>query len=260
MRPQPIRRIKISTIARPRLVKTVSRAGLSLFRRRFRASISISPCFNILVHSRTMSLDQNPSATPDENDSFVAKVANSSVTGASRSLSELARRKTAFEWRRPLPRFMATSSRGSIPHLTPDNLHSHTRIPFVHIGLEDFLNSPPQSSPILSIETGLQRYLAYPENTTMVLSARRANPFPINASWDDKIEIYTVKGRYPLPVETFINAVHRVNLRDGDIVVSIPDATEAPGTKRIAKMVERTQRWLTMLLHSNVLLPSTNTI
>src|SRR5208282_921214 len=99
---------------------------------------------------------------------------------------------TSFKWSRPLPTFMATSSRGSIPHLTPDKIHQHSNIPSVHVGLEDFITSSVQDSPILSIETTLQRYLAYPQSTSLVLSARRANPVPINASWDDRIEINTI--------------------------------------------------------------------
>jgi queuine tRNA-ribosyltransferase accessory subunit len=169
-----------------------------------------------------------------------------------RTLAELARQKKTFSWSRQLPTYIATSSRGSIPHLTPDNLYQQTNIPSVHIGFEDFATSPVHTSPILSIEQTLQQYLAYPENMTLILSARRANPVPINASWDNKIEINTVDGHNPLPIETFIDAVHKLHLRQQDIVISIPDVTEAPGVKRLAKMVERTRRWLDLLLQSNV--------
>ena len=179
-------------------------------------------------------------------------VTASTSNTSSRSLSELARSITSFKWSRPLPTFVATSSRGSIPHLTPDNIHQRSRIPFVHVGLEDFITSPVQDSPILSIESTLHRYLAYPESTSLVLSARRANPVPINASWEDVIEINTIDGHKPLPVETFIKAVHQLRLRENDIVISIPDVTETPGVKRLTKMVQRTQNWLNLLLESNV--------
>ena len=122
----------------------------------------------------------------------------------------------------------------------------------VYVGLEDFINSPAQDSPIFSIGMPLQKYLAYPERTTMVFSARRANPVPINASWNDKIEIQTVDGRNPLPIELFVKAVHQLQLREQDIIISVPDVTETPGTKRLTKMVERTQNWLEMLLETKV--------
>jgi len=84
------------------------------------------------------------------------------------------------------------------------------------------------------------------------LGARRANPVAINASWDDRIEIQTVDGRNPLLIETFVEAVKKLGLREEDIVISIADSTEAPGVKRLSKMVERTQRWLKLFLQSNV--------
>lgn len=86
----------------------------------------------------------------------------------------------------------------------------------------------------------------------MILGARRANPVPINASWDNKIEVQTVDGRNPLPLEVFVEGLRKLGLREGDVVVSVPDVTEAPGVKRLAKMVERTQRWLKQLLQSEV--------
>jgi hypothetical protein len=89
----------------------------------------------------------------------------------------------------------------------------------------------------------------------MVLGARRANPVPINASWDNKIEVQTVDGRNPLDVEVFIRGVKKLGLRDEDVVISIPDVTEAPGVKRLSKMVERTQRWLNLLLQSTACSP-----
>jgi queuine tRNA-ribosyltransferase accessory subunit len=178
---------------------------------------------------------------------------NAAAQNTSRSLSDLARSKTAFQWLRPLPTFLATSSRGSIPHLTPDNIHRHTNIPSIYIGLEDFITSPVNNSPILSIGTNLQQYLAYPEELVLVLSARRPNPVPINSSWDNKIEINTIDGHTPLPVDNFIDAVHNLHLRQKDIVISVPDVTESPGIKRLTKMVQRTQRWLDMLIKTNVL-------
>lgn len=87
---------------------------------------------------------------------------------------------------------------------------------------------------------------------SLVFGARRANPVPINSSSDDKIELHTIQGQTSLPVEVFINAIRQVQLREQDIVISLPDVTETPGVKRMTKMVERTQRWLKVLINSNV--------
>jgi queuine tRNA-ribosyltransferase len=80
------------------------------------------------------------------------------------------------------------------------------------------------------------------------LAARRANPLPINASWDDRIEINTIDGRSQLPIETALKAVSQAKLREGDVVIGVPDMTEAPGVKRLMKMIQRTEKWLSLLL------------
>lgn len=196
------------------------------------------------------------SSTPSTIDRPSSSSSGAVVSEPRPSLLDVARTKTSFTWRRPLPTFIATTSRGSVPHLTSDNLHLHTKIPSVHLGLEDFLNGRAADSPILGITVPLQKYLAFPESMDVILSARRANPVPINASWDNKIEIQTVDGRNPLLIDVFIKAVKQVKLRNNDVVISIPDFTETPGSKRVVKMVERTQRWLSMLLRSEALISS----
>lgn len=160
--------------------------------------------------------------------------------------------KKHFTWPRPMPSLIATSSRGTIPHLTPENLSSHTGIKTVHIGLEDFLTPPAQNSAILQIPVPLHQYLAYPPEMELVLGPRRANPVAINVSWDNRIEIQTVDGRNPLLIETFVEAVGKLGLREKDTVIGVVDSTEAPGVKRLSKMVERTKTWLQQLLESNV--------
>src|SRR5579859_6728424 len=134
------------------------------------------------------------------------------------SLTEIARATASLKWSRPLPSFIATSSRGSIPHLTPENLHLHTPISSVHIGLEDFITPPANQSAIFDIPVPLQRYLAFPEKIKVILGARRSNPVPINASWDTKIEVQTVDGRNSLPMQVFVEGVSKLGLRDGDVI------------------------------------------
>jgi Queuine tRNA-ribosyltransferase len=189
---------------------------------------------------------------PKNSESPATSSQKTNLTGP--SLSEIARKKQSLQWTRPLPGYIATASRGSIPHLTFDNIQNHTQISSALVGLEDFIVTPLNQSPILSVEMNLHRYLAFPEDMTVVFSARRANHVPIVSSWEDKIEINTIDGRTPLPVDTFIDAIRRVRLREKDIVISLPDAPEAPGVKRLGKMIERSRRWLSALLESNVLI------
>lgn len=229
-------------------VKTVPRVASAVLRRPLTAKKSTPRHISAYIPTRKMS-NQTLSAQSNEDGQ---RNRNSTVSESPNSPSQFAGPKTVFSWRRPLPSFVAPSSRGSVPHLIPDNFHSHTNIPSVQVALEDFITSPPHNSPVFSIGIPLQKYLAYPEHTVMLFSARRANPLPINASWNDKIEIQTVDGRSPLPIDLFISAVHQLHLRQEDIVISVPDITETPGTKRLAKMVARTQSWLDTLLKLNV--------
>ena len=112
--------------------------------------------------------------------------------------------------------------------------------------------SPAAKSPILSIQPQIQQFLGLPEHISVFFAARRANPLPINASWDDRVEINTIDGRTTLLIETFVTAVRQAKLRGEDVVVAVPDVTETPGVKRLAKMVQRTQKWLASLLEQNV--------
>lgn len=234
---------------RVKKLKTIQGTVLSLARRQtiVASNIPLSAYRPLIRQSRRNMSSSNFSSTPTSTGT-PDPIRDTTVI----PLADLARSKTSLNWTRPLPTFIVPSSRGSVPHLTPDNLHQHTKIPSVHIGLEDFISPPPANSPIFGIQTNLHKYLAYPESTTVVFAARRANPVPINASWNDKIEINTVDGRNTLPVEIFINAIQQVKLRQKDIVIGIPDTTESPGVKRLGKMVERTQRWLDMLLKTEV--------
>ena len=231
----------------------MERATLSLLRRRFRANRHFLSSGVAHFNLRTMATAQDFPQSQPAVDGQNLQNRDSTSNNPSRSLSDLARSKSSFTWTRPPPTFLATSSRGSIPHLTPDHIDLHTNIPSVHIGLEDFITIPSYKSALLSINSPLQQYLAYPENISLVFGARRANPVPINSSSDLKIELHTIQGQTSLPVEVFINAIRQVQLREQDIVISLPDVTETPGVKRMTKMVERTQRWLNVLINSNVL-------
>jgi hypothetical protein len=225
---------------------TTLRGRLPLFGRRLRTQ----PLFNPIPYLpdyqlRVMSTTQPLSA---ETDAEAAADANTP------SLTTIALSKSSFKWpaNRPLPAYLATTSRGSVPHLTPDNIQSHTAIQSVHVGLEDFITSPAAKSPFLAVEPTLQQYLALPGDTAVFFAARRANPLPINASWDDRIEINTIDGRTQLPIETVLKAVSQAKLGERDVVIGVPDMTEAPGVKRLTKMIQRTEKWLSLLLEQKL--------
>ena len=49
------------------------------------------------------------------------------------------------------PAYVVPTSRGVVPHVTQDVLSKSTRIPAVHIGLEDCKYSQPPSKPKLTV-------------------------------------------------------------------------------------------------------------
>jgi queuine tRNA-ribosyltransferase subunit QTRTD1 len=62
----------------------------------------------------------------------VVRIADASATGA--RLGRL-----FIEGRQPIetPSYVAITSRGSIPHLTPDSVEQYTSVPGVYLALED---------------------------------------------------------------------------------------------------------------------------
>ncbi|KAJ6256666.1 Queuine tRNA-ribosyltransferase accessory subunit [Drechslerella dactyloides] len=147
------------------------------------------------------------------------------------------------------PNFVAPTSRGVVPHLSPDNLDRNTGVVGVYVALEDFIEKAPQRVPPLYTWPGsLRDFISLPADNLLILAPRRspaiACPKPNS---DANVSILTSVGFRDLPVKDYVSAVVKLQ---PDIVVGVADVpnTETPGKTRVPKIPARTERWLDELV------------
>ncbi|SPQ21972.1 61e2be3b-70e2-447f-9275-88cc9fc78a7e [Thermothielavioides terrestris] len=161
--------------------------------------------------------------------------------------------RLAFTGRRAIdtPNFIGVTSRGALPHLTPDNVVRHLQTSGAFMALEDFIERPQQYSkrvpPIFQTPTNpkhssrLHAFTAMPQSITTVLSARRlpAVQSPIGNT-NNSVSIFTSTGFQVLTTKEYLSAVQCLS---PDIAIPPSDLTYgplAPNSKRALRMAERT--------------------
>ncbi|TGZ80904.1 tRNA-guanine transglycosylase [Ascodesmis nigricans] len=152
----------------------------------------------------------------------------------------------------PTPTFLASSSRGVVPHLSHDTLRDHTQTPGLYVPLEDFIERGIPDSPVYSATSPttpspLRAFTSLPDSQLLLLSPRRTPAVQTAAAnTDHSLAILTSVGFRTLPINAYITSVTQL-LPDAAISpVDIP--THVPGKNRIPKMTQRTETWLTALL------------
>ncbi|KAK9472773.1 tRNA-guanine(15) transglycosylase-like protein [Dipodascopsis tothii] len=161
------------------------------------------------------------------------------------------------------PEMIVPTSRGTIPHLTPDNVSRNVpSIAGLHVGIEDYMDKTAMAAP-LAIEAGrpgghsLREYIsvlppqaAPGEQLPIFVSPRRANPIPSPQPNGDKaVSIQTSAGFRPVDVDDYLAFVERTTRDDGVVMLSPVDMPMVPGRKpriggnRIKKMLLRNSRW-----------------
>ncbi|KAL1921776.1 uncharacterized protein VTP21DRAFT_10418 [Calcarisporiella thermophila] len=132
------------------------------------------------------------------------------------------------------------TSRGSVPHLTPDNFQ---RLPCeaVHISLEHFLDSMPP--PLLGFPHGIHKYLEL-ENYIVYADVRdpdATTSAPTNTK--HYVSAMTNSGARQVTVNLYSQMI---NTLSPDICAGLADVLveNDPTVKRVQKSVERTTRWL----------------
>ncbi|KAK6339378.1 hypothetical protein TWF718_008797 [Orbilia javanica] len=147
------------------------------------------------------------------------------------------------------PNFLAPTSRGVVPHLSPDNLEKNTGVEGVFVALEDFIEKAPQRvPPLYTYPSTLRSFISLPTSTFLLLSPRRSPSITCpKANSDANLSILTSVGFRDLPIKDYVSAVIRL---EPDIVLGITDIanTVSPGKNRVQKMVNRTEKWLDELL------------
>ncbi|KAH8882865.1 tRNA-guanine transglycosylase [Thozetella sp. PMI_491] len=152
------------------------------------------------------------------------------------------------------PSFFGMTSRGVLPHLTPDNLSKHTQISGAYYALEDFIErrqyAPKKGPPIFLTPTTqqnkkkLQAFTATPSPIISVLGARRLQRVAAGGNTQKAVSIFTSTGAQTLTIDDYLRAV--LDLQP-DIAIPLSDLTETTSTptpKRALRMAERTDEWI----------------
>ncbi|KAJ2898510.1 tRNA-guanine(15) transglycosylase-like protein [Zalerion maritima] len=151
------------------------------------------------------------------------------------------------------PNFIALTSRGAIPHLTPDVLQRHVQPPGAYLALEDFVEKSHKTTPpILQIPSSsssnispLHAFTSLPSPTLMILSPRRAAAVkPPQGNLKSGMSIFTSTGFQSLTSPAYVSSISKIR---PDIVIPLADLTysnHSPVAKRQARMAERTEDWL----------------
>ncbi|KAK4542248.1 hypothetical protein LTR36_006901 [Oleoguttula mirabilis] len=150
------------------------------------------------------------------------------------------------------PHYLGLTSRGVVPHITQDNFARATSISGVYVGLEDFIEkAPPHTPPLYQFKppdgsSPLRRFIALPEQTLLVLGARRTPPLAApsaNSNTHETVAVCTAVGFRTLRAEYYAEVVEGLK---ADIVVGLGDIPfgRALGHKRVVKATDRTIQWM----------------
>ncbi|UNI19080.1 tRNA-guanosine(34) preQ(1) transglycosylase [Purpureocillium takamizusanense] len=149
------------------------------------------------------------------------------------------------------PNFTAVTSRGAIPHLTPDNVGKHTSVDATYMALEDFVEK--KEPPIYKTPSGdaarLHSFTAMPSDRTTIMGARRCPPVTTPMGNSAKsVTLFTSTGFSSVTIPQYAAAIKALR---PDVAIPLADAlhtSPTPNSKKLIKMVERTEEWLDELL------------
>ncbi|KAA8899742.1 hypothetical protein TRICI_006307 [Trichomonascus ciferrii] len=147
------------------------------------------------------------------------------------------------------PGFLAATSRGVVPHLTPDNVKRlENAFAGFSVAAEDFLDRLPQEERIPFLNgSDMRRLLGLPEDLPIVASPRRSSPVAVSVpNTNDAVSIMTSEGTKKMPLDAYLRFVKAFN---PDVVLAPPDLPNLspggrPGGNRIRKMANRAEKWL----------------
>ncbi|KAL5604200.1 hypothetical protein BROUX41_002181 [Berkeleyomyces rouxiae] len=153
------------------------------------------------------------------------------------------------------PAFFAVTSRGTVPHVTQDNLTKHTQIHGVFMALEDFIErkQPPIYNTPASSQGSLRAFTATPDPIVTVLAARRVPQVPAPLGNSEKhVTVFTSTG---FTQEKATDYPAHIAALQPDIAVPLADLSQTgrnviSSTKRMRRMGYRTEAWLDNFLEA----------
>ncbi|KAJ3481408.1 hypothetical protein NLG97_g7828 [Lecanicillium saksenae] len=145
------------------------------------------------------------------------------------------------------PNYTSVASRGALPHVTPDNMSKHVSPGPIYMALEDFIEKkqPPVYKFPVTRENRLHGFTGLPLENTTILAARRSQTVTTPTGNTAKsVTLFTSTGFRSLTVPEYAEATKQMK---PDIVVPMADLlhiTTTPPTKKLVRMVDRTEEWL----------------
>lgn len=165
--------------------------------------------------------------------------------------------RLAFPQRTPIetPNFFAVTSRGVVPHITPDNVAKYGHFGGAYMALEDFngrsQKDPKSVAPIFSTKPEPDRRLLHTftsqsSSLVTVLGPRRIPAVkPAVGNGHNFINIFASTGFQNLTIEEYISSTKTLR---PDIAIPLADiiygATRTTQSSRAVRQAERTEDWM----------------
>ncbi|KTW29787.1 hypothetical protein T552_00992 [Pneumocystis carinii B80] len=157
------------------------------------------------------------------------------------------------------PNFIISSSRGTVPHITPDHLKS-TGITGIYMALEDFIEYPAfnikkedkkEFNPSLICSLSLREFVPLSMDHYIVLGIRRSSFNNMKPNSWKAMYIEALGGNKLIDIREVINFCDRLR---PDMIISPVDIQpdNVSEKKRFSRMIERSESWLIELLEKKV--------
>lgn len=153
------------------------------------------------------------------------------------------------------PNFFAVTSRGVVPHLTPDTIARYGRFPGVYMAVEDMVEKsqknitqvPAAQKTPAADGKRLHAFTALPSSYVTILGPRRLPAVKAPTGNNDKsIQIFTSNGFRALRNDDYTAAIRSLK---PDIAIPLADiyhgSETTPQAKSLLRMCDRTEEWMT---------------
>ncbi|ROV87891.1 hypothetical protein VMCG_10289 [Cytospora schulzeri] len=153
------------------------------------------------------------------------------------------------------PNFFAVTSRGVVPHLTPDTIARYGRFSGVYMAMEDMVEKsqknitkvPAAQKTPAADGKRLHAFTALPSSYVTILGPRRSPAVKAPTGNNDKsIQIFTSNGFRALKNDDYTASI--MSLKP-DIAIALADiyhgSETTPQAKSLLRMCDRTEEWMT---------------
>ncbi|SPN99000.1 related to queuine-tRNA ribosyltransferase [Cephalotrichum gorgonifer] len=150
------------------------------------------------------------------------------------------------------PAYIAVTSRGTVPHLTADNLVKYTSFESAYLALEDFIEKkvPPfLSTP--SPDSPLRAFTAFPKDRITILGPRRVPAVTTPVGNGSKhVALFTSTGFRNVPATDYASYLATLRPDIAIALADLPHTSATPPARKLTRMVDRTGDWLDTLLRN----------